>query len=116
MERGAIMNNLCEICKGEQHTSTDHPYLPMMETHNPLDIAFGHEVHEVNNNVKDKPTEEGGMGSGRQPDFGDDAKSGSAPGELVTFETVPILNLEETVNKQVIDAKLKCPCKAKTST
>lgn len=110
------MNKTCEICNGGEHSPIDHPYLPKMETHNPMDIPFGHEVHEVNNNVKDKPTEEGGMGSGRQPDFGDDAKGGSQPGELVTFETIPVLDLKEAINKQLLDEKLKCPCKGKKNT
>ena len=75
------------------------------ETHNPLDIPFGHEVKEVNNNIKDVsgPDEvnEGGQGSGRNPEGGQDS-GGASPGPLVTFET--------TVLKEMVDAKLKCPC------
>jgi hypothetical protein len=104
------MNKTCEICKGGLHETTDHPFLPTMETHNPMDIPFGHEVHEINKNVKD--IDEGGMGSGRQPDYGDPIQKEPTGGELVTFETVPILKLEETINKQLFDQKLKkCPCK-----
>lgn len=115
------MSRICEICKGEQHTPEDHPYLPTMETHNPFDIPFGHEVKEKNMNVKDPGTEEGGTGSGRQPDYGDDITSSQA-GDLVTFETVSIpgsasavsiggKKIEEALAKQLVDEKLKCRCK-----
>ncbi len=111
------MNKLCEICNGGEHGSDDHPYIPkyqetplgiIQEHHNPLDIPFGHEIHEVNKGVKD--LDEGGEGSGRQEDYGDDPTGGQG-GELITFETVPVLKLEETINKQLFDEKLKCPCK-----
>jgi len=98
---------ICEICKEGEHDYSNHPFLPTSETHNPLDIPFGHEVHEVNNNLKD--VDEGGQGSGRQPDFGDPAQGGQQPGELVTFETI-----QEMVYKDIMDKKVKeCPCKTR---
>ena len=124
MGLGETMNNLCEICNGEQHDPHDHPFLPKMETHNPLDIPFGHEVHEVNNNIKD--VDEGGEGSGREPEGGGNASPGAQPGELVTFETTSIPNSASSLSikkpiegvteimKQVMDSKLSCPCKNKT--
>jgi len=117
--------NICEICNGEQHDPHDHPFLPkMQEHHNPLDIPFGHEVHEVNNNIKD--VDEGGSGSGRQPEGGGPLSPGN-PGELVSFETVSIPNSASSLSikkpiegvteimKQVMDSKLSCPCKNKTT-
>ena len=76
------------------------------ETHNPLDIPFGYEVKEVNNGVKSEggindPTEEGGLGSGRNPEGGQDS-SGGQPGPLMTFEA--------KVVKEILDAKVNCPC------
>jgi hypothetical protein len=137
------MNNLCEICNGEQHDPHDHPFLPkMQEHHNPLDIPFGHEIHEVNNNIKD--VDEGGIGSGRHKTknfgsgggggdaaggssgFDNSASTGAQPGELVTFETTSIPNSASSLSikkpiegvteimKQVMDSKLSCPCKNKT--
>ena len=110
---------ICEICKGEQHTPEDHPFLPTMETHNPFDIPFGHEVNEINKGIKD--VDEGGMGSGRQPEGGGEPSKGAQPGELVTFETVSVPGSAsaisiggKTINeisKQILDGKLKCPCK-----
>jgi hypothetical protein len=135
------MNKLCEICNGGEHQPGDHPYIPKFEeTHNPLDIPFGHEVHEmqedqlikvedgkgatvldewgtkeVNNGVKDQgfgnsnnsnEIDEGGMGSGRQPDYGDPLSDGGGPGPLMTFETTPL-----DIIKEVVDAKLDCPCR-----
>lgn len=121
----------CEICN-KTHETIDHfnetnPLdIIIEETHNPLDIPFGHEVHEmeedqlikvedgkgatvldewgtqeVNNNIKSDPTEEGGLGSGRNPESPGDV-SGGGPGPLVTFET--------TIIKEMLDAKLNCPC------
>ena len=124
----------CEICKGEQHTPDDHPYLPTMEMspiniggvkefHNPLDIPFGYEVSEINKNVKQ--VDEGGQGSGRQPDYGDDIGGGQQPGELMSFETVSIPNSASAVSikkpidgvteitKQLWDSQIPCPCKNK---
>jgi hypothetical protein len=113
----------CEICGTGVHECIDHPYLPQMETHNPLDIPFGYEVpvQEKNMNVKD--IDEGGMGSGRQPDYGDPLDQGGQPGELIAFETVSIpgglsgvsiggkKHIEETVSKQLADQMLqKCRC------
>lgn len=138
------MNELCEICHGPIHETYDHPYLPQMETHNPLDIPFGYELQEdqlikvedgkgatvldewntqeINMNVKD--VDEGGMGSGRQPDYGDPLMAPGQPGELIAFETVSVpgglsgvsiggkKHIEETVSKQIADQMLKnCPCK-----
>jgi len=113
------MNRTCEICKGEQHTPEDHPFLPTMETHNPFDIPFGHEVKEKNMNVKD--LDEGGQNSGRHPEGGNDLSGGGQPGELITFETVSVPGSAsaisiggKTINeisKQILDGNLKCPCK-----
>jgi hypothetical protein len=125
------MSKICEICKGEQHTPEDHPFLPQMETspleipgitesHNPLDIPFGHEVSEINKNIKD--VDEGGMGSGRQPDYGEPVSKEPTGGELIAFETVSIPNSASAVSikkpidgvteitKQLWDKKLSCPC------
>ena len=64
------MYNICEICNGGEHGPNDHPFIPkLQEHHNPLDIPFGHEVHEVNNNIKD--VDEGDSGCRRQPEFAD---------------------------------------------
>ena len=117
--------SICEICNGGEHGPGDHPFIPkFQEHHNPLDIPFGHEVHEVNNNIKD--VDEGGMGSGREPEGGDPSK-GSSPGELVTFETISIPNSASSLSvkkpiegvteimKQLMDSKLSCPCKNKTN-
>jgi hypothetical protein len=109
------MNKICEICKGGEHDSSDHPYLPAMETHSPLDIPFGHEIHEA--------FEEGGPNSGRKPEGGQDVSSNPLGGELISFETVSIpggasaisigaKKIEETITKQILDLKLnECPCK-----
>jgi len=102
------MSRICEICDGEQHTPEDHPFLPTMkEHHNPLDIAFGHEVQEKNMNVKD--IDEGGPGSGRNPEEAPDVGGGGG-GPLVSFETVGKI-IHETVAKQLMDEKLNCQCK-----
>ena len=73
------------------------------ETHNPLDIPFGHEVHEINMNPKDpKNTEEGGMGSGRN-DEGGGSSGGAQAGPLISFG--------ESIVKELMDAKLQeCSC------
>jgi hypothetical protein len=84
-------------------------FFKLQEDHNPLDIPFGHEVKEKNMNVKDvsgpDDVDEGGMGSGRNPEGGGD--SGSAPGPLISF------GLNETIAKQLMDAKLKESCKCR---
>jgi len=124
--------NECEVCNGNEHQPTDHPYIPKMkeispldiiiqEHHSPLDIPFGYEVKEVNKNVKD--VEEGGTGSGRNPEDGE-KPTGSQAGPLVSFETVSVPSsasnlsigakkIEETVMKQLLDSKLTCPCNRK---
>jgi len=80
------------------------------ESHNPLDIPFGREVptQEKNMNPKDvdgpDDVDEGGLGSGRNPEGGGDNKSGQ-PGPLISFG--------ETT-KSLMDAKLnECPCRKK---
>lgn len=85
-------------------------FFKLQEHHNPLDIPFGHEVHEVNMEVDngDKGTDEGGLGSGRQDEGGDNG-AGSQQGPLISF------GLSETIIKQLMDAKLKesCSCHKK---
>lgn len=94
------------------------------EHHNPLDIPFGHEVKEVNNNVKD--VNEGGLGSGRHKQAGSGSGGGQGggadggqgqgfggggpvPGELITFETTT-----PNILKQLLDTKVKeCSCHKK---
>ena len=125
------MAKICEVCNGGEHDDSDHPYIPhvdesvlsiagiseldhplniggIREHHNPLDIPFGKE-QEINMNVKDTPdeTDEGGMGSGRNPEGGGDS-SGSQPGPLISFGT-------EAIVKELMDAKIKesCPCRQK---
>jgi hypothetical protein len=106
------MNDTCEICNGGEHDLGDHPYLPKIkESHNPLDIVFGHEVNELNPNPKD--IDEGGDGSGRNPEGGGDV-GGSQAGPLMSFETVDPVKIIESVSKSVMDAKLNCQCKTKT--
>ena len=80
----------------------------LQEHHNPLDIPFGHEVHEVNMEVKGPDdVDEGGLGSGRNPEGGQGG-GGSQAGPLVSF------GLNETITKQLYDEKLKeCPCRNK---
>ena len=80
----------------------------MKEHHNPLDIPFGHEVHELNMEVKSDEVDEGGMGSGRNPEGGGNTP-GAEPGPLISF------GLSETIIKQLMDAKLKesCSCHKK---
>ena len=85
----------------------------IQEHHNPLDIPFGKEqpTQEKNMNVKDvggpDDVDEGGMGSGRNPEGGGSA--GSTAGPLISF------GLNETIAKQLMDAKIKeqCPCHKK---
>ncbi len=78
----------------------------------PLDIIIGETtaldmiIKEVNNSVKSEggvndPTEEGGLGSGRNPEGPGDVGVGNQ-GPLVTFET--------SIIKEMLDAKLNCPC------
>ncbi len=78
------------------------------EHHNPLDIPFGRELNEINKNVKDVPgpddTEEGGLGSGRNPEGGA-SSTGGQPGPLISFG--------ETIIKEMMDSKLSCPCNKK---
>ncbi len=85
-------------------------FFKLQEDHNPLDIPFGHEVHEVNMEVDngDSGVDEGGLGSGRNPEGGDSAP-GTEQGPLISF------GLNETIAKQLMDAKLmeKCPCHKK---
>ena len=73
------------------------------EHHNPLDIPFGYELNEINKNVKDPEIEEGGLGSGRNPEGGD--STGGQPGPLISFG--------ETLMKEIVDSKLSCPCNKK---
>ena len=88
-------------------------FFKFQEDHNPLDIPFGHEVptQEKNMNVKDvggpDDVDEGGMGSGRNPEGG--GNGAGSPGPLISF------GLSETLTKQLMDAKLKesCPCRKK---
>lgn len=85
----------------------------IQEDHNPLDIPFGKEqpTQEKNMNVKDvggpDDVDEGGLGSGRQPEGG--GGGGSQPGPLISF------GINETIIKQLMDAKLKesCQCHKK---
>lgn len=122
----------CEVCGDSEHDPNDHVYLPKMESsvlgiagiseshnpldipgiqehHNPLDIPFGREqpTKEVNMEVKSDEVDEGGLGSGRNPE-GDKSSSGSQPGPLISFG-------RETIMKELMDAKLKesCPCHKK---
>ena len=84
-------------------------FFKFQEHHNPLDIPFGHEVHEVNMDPKQpEDVDEGGMGSGRNPEGGGDSQGGQ-PGPLISF------GLNETISKQLMDAKIKesCPCHKK---
>ncbi len=74
------------------------------EDHNPLDIPFGHEVKEKNMNPKDPEIEEGGLGSGRNPEGGEGSTAGQ-PGPLISFG--------ETIFKEMVDSKLSCPCSKK---
>lgn len=79
------------------------------EDHNPLDIPFGYEVDgdstkEINMNVKDPELEEGGLGSGRNPE---------APSEPSTGQPGPLISFGETIMKQFVDSKLSCPCSKK---
>lgn len=80
-------------------------FFKFQEHHNPLDIPFGHEVHEVNMEVDNDQVDEGGMGSGPSGSAAGNV-SGSQAGPLITF------GLNETISKQLMDAKLKesCPC------
>ena len=81
---------------------------PTKESHNPLDIPFGREVDtkEINKNVKDNDdVEEGGLGSGRNPEGGD--AGGGTPGPLISF------GMSETLMKELVDSKLSCPCSKK---
>ena len=78
------------------------------EHHNPLDIPFGREVNEINKGVKDIPgpdeVDEGGLGSGRNPEGG--GGGGSQPGPLISFG--------ETLFKEMVDSKLSsCHCNKK---
>ena len=101
----------CEICN-DKHESIDH---------------FSETLQEVNNNVKDQGNgtsndmEEGGMGSGRNPETPGD--SAGSPGPLISFGNsgspfppIPLmmpqqpLGLMETLSKQLMDAKLGCHC------
>ena len=83
-------------------------FFKLQEHHNPLDIPFGHEVHELNMEVKSDEVDEGGLGSGRNPEGGD-STGGNQPGPLISF------GLNETLVKNIWDAKLKesCPCHKK---
>jgi len=119
----------CEVCGDLEHEPSDHPYIPhvdesvlsiagireldnplaiggIREHHNPLDIPFGYEVKEVNMEVKND-VDEGGMGSGRNPEGGGEPK-GSQQGPLISFGT-------EAIVKELMDAKIKesCPCHKK---
>ena len=82
----------------------DYASHPVKEDHNPLDIPFGHEVKEKNMNPKDPEIEEGGLGSGRNPEGGD-SSGGGQPGPLISFG--------ETLFKEMVDSKLSCPCSKK---
>ncbi len=81
---------------------------PTKESHNPLDIPFGHEVDtkEINKNVKDNDdVEEGGLGSGRNPE-GSGNGGGAQPGPLISFG--------ETLFKEMVDSKISsCQCSKK---
>ncbi len=81
-------------------------FFKFQEDHNPLDIPFGHELNEINMEVKGPDdVDEGGMGSGRNPEGGGQS-SGGQPGPLVSF------GISEAITKQLYDIKLKesCPC------
>jgi hypothetical protein len=104
----------CEICN-KGHDSINHfqettPFDIIIKEAEPLDII----LQEVNNNIKDSnvggpnDVDEGGLGSGRHPETPGDS-GGGQPGPLMTFETVRPLN----IIKEVMDAKLKCPCSQK---
>jgi len=94
----AMQAQTCSICGLTEHAPLDHPFLP---------------------NIM-----EGGMGSGRQNEFGG-GNGGEQGGPLMTFETVSIpgnlsnvsvgaKKFNETIMKQVLDDKLKtCNCKKK---
>ena len=86
---------------------TQISFFKLQEHHNPLDIPFGHEVHELNMEV-DNGTDEGGLGSGRNPEGGG-STPGTEPGPLISF------GLSEILVKNIWDAKLKesCPCHKK---
>jgi len=81
-------------------------FFKFQEDHNPLDIPFGHEVNEINMEVKGpEDVDEGGLGSGRNSEGGNNG-GGSQAGPLVSF------GINETIIKQLYDIKLKesCPC------
>lgn len=76
-------------------------FFNLQEDHNPLDIPFGHEVNEIGTAPKD--VDEGGMGSGRQDEGGGDSP-GSQQGPLISF------GINETLTKNIMDAKIKGSC------
>ena len=80
-------------------------FFKLQEHHNPLDIPFGHEVNEINMEVKGPDdVDEGGLGSGRNPEGGNNG-GGAEPGPLVSF------GINETIMKQLYDVKLTESCK-----
>jgi len=87
---------------------TQVSFFKFQEDHNPLDIPFGHEVHELNMEVDNDKMDEGGMGSG---------PSGSSPGDAGPSQQGPLISfgLHELISKQLMDAKLKesCGCRNK---
>ncbi len=94
----------------------------LQEHHNPLDIPFGHEVTEVNNNIKD--VDEGGFGSGRHKGGGGGQgggmsgggdSGGSGFGGSGGVQPGPLISFGETILKELMDVKIResCPCHKK---
>jgi len=121
-----------EECNDKFIKESKVSFFNFSESHDPLDIPFGYEVgtQEKQMGVKDsnvggpEDVEEGGLGSGRNPEGAGDT-GGGQPGPLMSFETVSVPgsasaisigakrpDIKETITKQLLDAKLnsKCPC------
>ena len=104
----AICNASIEETNDKFLKESQISFFKLQEHHNPLDIPFGHEVNEINMEVKSDEVDEGGMGSGRNPEGGG-STPGAEPGPLISF------GLSETLVKNIWDAKLKesCSCHKK---
>ena len=96
--------------------------LPILqEDHNPLDIPFGHEVNESEKPGGPEDVDEGGIGSGPDPGFGEPPGGGATAGPLMTFETSSVPNslsavgisgkqMHETIVKQLVETKIAKGC------
>ncbi len=127
---GGMAQEPCAMCGQPIHPPIDHPYLPAMQSEQPLGQPVPPMAQE--HHIPNEGMGEGGMGSGRYPEKpqthqpyggqggGGGAGGGGAGGMGLGGQGArgpqgpimpPGMGIHETIAKQIVDAKLDCKCR-----